>query len=445
MKNKIRIDDAGFAIQKKTGIILSLLIFSTAVLNFINGLLNFGETPVQAFTNFVVLPILISSFLLLITAFKNSVVLRYFQVIIVLLAGFTTVILTIPGTLTGTLILLFAMALAYQYGYFATLFYTKMLSILGIYMLATFTNVFLVHELKLPFGIPSILFSLTVIYLFWMVFSQEINIYLIRTNQLSRRLDQAASENIRLGLITADQAVLIEEKNRALEENLEEKTEIEKELRRTLTVKDVLLQEVHHRVKNNLTVINGLLNLQRSDDNSDAINDFIEKNSNRLYAMAAVHEAVYQSEGYESVNLADYFSDITQNLIEIYSVDEDLKIDINAEDIEVTIDIAVPLGIILNDCVANSIVYAFDNEIADKIISITIREREEIEIIISDNGIRFSIDGNGHKAVQDTSFSIWLIKLLVEDQLQGSIETGYDHGNIWTLRFPHAKSKSIAF
>jgi two-component sensor histidine kinase len=361
------------------------------------------------------------------------------------MAGFASIILAEPGYLTGVLILLLGMALAYQYGYFAALFYTKIISIFSIYMLATFTNVFLVHEYKLPFGIPSILFSLTAIYLFWMVFSAEINIYLVRTNQMSRRLDQAASENIKLGLITADQAVLIEEKNRILEENLKEKTEIEKELRRTLTVKDVLLQEVHHRVKNNLTVINGLLNLQRSDDNSDAINDFIEKNSNRLYAMAAVHEAVYQSEDYESVNLADYFSDITQNLIEIYSRDEDLKIDITAEDIEVTIDIAVPLGIILNDCVANSIVYSFNNEIADKIISITIREREEIEIIISDNGIRFSIDGNGHKTVQDTSFSIWLIKLLVEDQLQGSIETGYDHGNIWTLRFPHAKSKSIAF
>jgi len=237
--------------------------------------------------------------------------------------------------------------------------------------------------------------------------------------------------------------MVLEEKNRILEENLKEKTEIEKELRRTLTVKDVLLQEVHHRVKNNLTVINSLLNLQHSNDNSDAINNFIEENSNRLHAMAAVHEIVYQSELFGSVNLADYFNDITQNLIGIYSGDKDLKINIEAEDIEVTIDIAVPLGIILNDCVSNSITFGFNKEMIDKTISINIRKIEDIEITISDNGVRFPIDVQN--ADKDTSFSIWLIKLLVEDQLQGSIETGFDHGNIWTIRFPHKESEPVAF
>ena len=442
MKYKTLENNIRFPIQKRTGIILFLLTFTTATLNLVNGVINFGETFVQAFINISVLPTLIIAFLLLTSAFNNSVIFRYLQIVTVFLAGFTTVVLTIPGTLTGTIFLLFGMALAYQYGYFASKFYVKILIAFSIYTLATLANILLVHKLNLPNGIPSILFSLGTFYLFWMVFREEINTYLIHTNQLNKKLDQAASENERLGHITADQAILIGKKNRILEKNLKEKTEIEIELRRTLKTKDVLLQEVHHRVKNNLTVINGLLNLQISDDNSDTTNDFIKTNSNRLYAMAAVHEAVYQSEGYESVNLADYFSDITQNLFEIYSGNGDLNIDIKAEDVEVTIDIAVPLGIILNDCVSNSLIYGFNSQIISKVISINIRETEEIEITISDNGIRFPIEV--YTAGQDTSFSIWLIKLLVEDQLRGSVVIDYDQGNRWTMRFPHLESNSAS-
>lgn len=353
------------------------LSFSTAILNFLNGLLNFGDTPFLAFTNITVVPTLISSFFLLVTGLVNSALLRQLQIIIVFIAGFASIVLAEPGYLTGTLIILFGMALAYQYGYFASIFYIKAISIFGIYILTTFVNVFIVNGSKLPAGIPSILFSLAAVYLFWMVFSEEIKIYLIRTNQLSRKLDRTVSENTQLGLITADQARLIEEKNRALEENLREKAEIEKELRRTLSVKDVLLQEVHHRVKNNLAVIISLLNLQQSDD--PAINGFIDRNSNRLHAMAAVHEAVYQNESSESVDLARYFANIMQNLVKIYSENEDIKTDIDAENIEVTIDTAVPLGIILNDCVSNSIIYGFNGGIADKTISITVRKIPELK------------------------------------------------------------------
>ena len=340
------------------------------------------------------------------------------------------------------LILLFGLTLAYQYGYFASLFFAKMLFILGIFMLTTLLNSFLLYKSTLISGLPSLLFILATIYLFWIVFREEINTYLIQTNQLSKKLDQASSENVKLRIITSDQAVLIKEKNKELEKKIIEKTEIEKELRRTLKVKDVLLQEVHHRVKNNLTVINGLLNLQLSDDNSDTINDFIEMNSNRLYAMAAVHEIIHQGEIYGSVNLSDYFNDITQHLIEIYSLDENLRIDINEEDIEVTIDIAVPLGIILNDCVTNSITCGFNNNTAKKIILIDIKKMEEIEITISDNGTRLPF-GTKEKD-KNAFFSIWLIKTLVEEQLQGSITTGYDRGNIWKIQLPYKESESVS-
>lgn len=436
-----KIPDSSSIIQRKTGLVLSLLLAIISLLNFIMGITNFQETITESITNMTFLFTVSSSILMLITGIIIARVVCAAQVIIIFIAGFSTILLTVPDSLTGEFILIFGMALTYQYGYFSSFFYPKMLSIFAIYIFTTFSNVILINQLNLPLGIPSILFSLTTIYLFWMVFREEINIYLIRTNQLSRKLDNASSENIRLGLITADQAILIEGKNRFLEENLKEKTEIEKELRSTLKVKDVLLQEVHHRVKNNLTVINSLLNLQRSDVNNDVINDFIEKNSNRLYAMAAVHEIIHQGEVSGSVNIADYFTDITQNLIKIYSENKDLQIDVFAEYIEVSIDIAVFLGIILNDCIANSITYGFNNYTANKIISINIKKMREIEITISDNGNQFPISVKN--ADKDEFFSIWLIKILVEEQLQGSIKTNYDDGNIWIIRLPYEKNQNL--
>lgn len=425
---------SAFTIQKKTSLILSIFSFVTSILNFISGIVNFGDTPIEAFIHYTVLLTLTCSLFLIITAFGRSVILRYFQVLVILLAGLILVMVNERGDLTSTLILLFGMALAYQYGFFATRLYIKMFSILGVYSLATFANVFLVNKMKLPSGIPSVLFSLTTIYLFWMVFSEEINIYLIRTNQLSKRLDQSTSENMKLNLISADQAMLIEEKNRILEQSLIEKTEIEKELRHTLKIKEVLLQEVHHRVKNNLAVMNSLLNLQYSDGNDD-INDFIEKNSNRLYAMAAVHEIIYHGNIREFVNIADYFTNIAQNLVEIYSENNDFKIDVCTENIEVSIDMAVSLGIILNDCITNSITYGFNNHTSHKVISINIKKMKEIEITISDTGKQFPISiKNTNK---EKYFSIWLVKILVEDQLNGSIDIEYNHGNIWNIRIPY--------
>jgi len=423
-----------FSIQKHIGIILMVLTLSTAILNFLNGLNNFNDSTVQAFTNITVLPILIGSFLFFITVQRESIILQYSQVFIIILAGFVSIILNTPGNLTGTLFVLFALTLAYQYGYFVKLFYIKFFSILGIYIVATFISVFFVRKSFLPFGIPSILFSITTVYLFWTVFQQEIRQYLIQTNQLSNKLGKVNSENVKLIIKNVTQEELIEKKNKVLEESLKEKTIIEEKLLATLKKKDGLLQEVHHRVKNNLAVITGLFSLQRTDNENDPINSLIEQNETRLQAMAAVHEAIYQNENYEFVTLADYCSDITQNLIMLYSTKNDLKINIDIENIEVKIDIAVPIGIILNDCISNSIIYGFDSGVTQKEISIKMKQNTDLELIISDNGKEFSLDTD--LVNKSASFSIYLIKLLAEEQLGGTFIQNYNGGNFWIFRFP---------
>ncbi len=419
-------------LQRRVGSVLFLITFLTAAINLFNLQFNFENSLRDDFFNISVLPTFIGSLLLLITALWDSKVLRYIQIIIVFLAGFTTIMLTVPGNLTGVIFLLFGMALAYQYRFFAAGFLVKVILLFSVYLLATFGNVFFINRSRLPFGIPTVLFFLATVYLYWMVFSEEIKRYLIRTNQLKSKLDRTASENVRLEHITEDQAREIKEKNRVLEKSLAEKIHIEEELRRTLSVKTILLQEIHHRVKNNLAVIIGLFNLQHSDD--PTIQGFITINSDRLHAMAAVHETVYQNENAESLNLAVFASDILENLIKIYTGNDPIAVQTDMEDIEVPVDIAVALGIILNDCVSNSIVYGLAGKKTGKTISVTIRRDTGIEMIISDNGIR--IQPGKHEAGHSFSFSLKLITLLAEEQLGGSFTREYNNGNRWIIHVP---------
>ena len=121
---------AAFIIQRETGLILSILSFVVSVLNFYSGLHNFGNTPIQAFTHISVQQTFATSIILLITTLKDSNILRSFQVAIVLLTGISLNILTEPGNLTSTLFLLYGIVLAYQYGFFSTRLYLKIIILL---------------------------------------------------------------------------------------------------------------------------------------------------------------------------------------------------------------------------------------------------------------------------------------------------------------------------
>ncbi len=355
-------------------------------------------------------------------------ILRYIQFSLILVAGFFTTAVTIPGNLTGVIFLLFGLALAYQYNFFKSYAFQKITIILLFYSLTIISNVFFINKLKIPYGFPSILVSLTTVYLFWMIFSEEIRHYLIRTHQLKGKLEKVEVENTRLEGITEIQAMELQRKNMVLERSLREKTAVEKELRETLAVKNFLLQEVHHRVKNNLSLIISLLNLQQTDN--PVIRDFINSNSNRLYAMAAVHETIYQTESYESVDLAGYFYDILDNLLKIYAGSIDVKTEIFMDNIDVSIDTAIPLGIIYNDCLNNSLLHGVLRQTKNKTISISLKKKAGIELVISDDDSIIDPEST------DINFSNRLISILVVDQLGGTLRTEFSGGNRWIVVVP---------
>lgn len=164
---------------------------------------------------------------------------------------------------------------------------------------------------------------------------------------------------------------VLKERNRKLELTVEQRTnEIAKqkviveqaleEKEELLSQKEVLLKEIHHRVKNNLQTISSLLMLQSADITDDKAKSAIRESQNRVHSIALVHQKLYQNEGIEKVELKNFIDDLCNQIESLY-YDMNVEISIQTPLIHVPIDIAVPLGLIFNELLTNSFKYAFDN------------------------------------------------------------------------------------
>ncbi|GEM_PF-6428305 len=133
--------------------------------------------------------------------------------------------------------------------------------------------------------------------------------------------------------------------------------EAEENLRRSLSEKEILLREVHHRVKNNLQIISSLLNLQSLGTEGEEVRDVLMESQGRIKVMAMIHEHLYRSESLASINFRDYVERLVEDII--ISHGTGIRKVIEVDDIKPDIDTAIPLGLIINELVTNSVKYAF--------------------------------------------------------------------------------------
>ena len=247
------------------------------------------------------------------------------QVLIILFFGIYTTALTEPGNLTGSLIILLGILLSYQYGFFSLNFKVKLLTLLIFYVSATLINSLFINRMQLPTGIPSIIFTITAVYLFWTVFQEDIKRYLYQTNQLQDKLVQVEADKKYLNSLASDRLSQIEQQNRILEQRLYEKTELEEQLRHNLAEKEVLLREVNHRVKNNLSIILSMLNLQKGEITNTELKTFIAENQNRIQTLGAEISRDYQDKEPILVSILRgsflFLADLTRALTVPHEVD----------------------------------------------------------------------------------------------------------------------------
>ncbi len=214
----------------------------------------------------------------------------------------------------------------------------------------------------------------------------------------------------------------------------------EKTIRSSRAEKEVMLREIHHRVKNNMQVISSLLNLQAEYILNDKDRQVFMDNSNRLLAMSMVHDKLYKTYDLSHINFKEYVSNFINELKEIYNLNPgDIRFFLNIDSVPVAIDMAIPCGIIIYELVSNSIKHAFPGRNDNTIRIDFIHNAGDIfQLKVSDNGRGFPVDINMSST---RSFGLHLIEDLVK-QLGGSLSMNSDNGVTANIIFGHQQKKS---
>ncbi len=216
--------------------------------------------------------------------------------------------------------------------------------------------------------------------------------------------------------------------------DLTEILKLQEALKSSLKEKDLLIKEIHHRVKNNFNIVISLLNLQKNKTTNENIKDSLTVSQNRIYSMALIHEMLYQTNQYTSVNFSIYIEKLINYLKGIYpEIFDKVKFDISIENIpELSMDIAIPCGMIVNEILTNSLKYAFPEKSKGN-IKIDIKEKDKILMIeIGDNGIGVK---DRKSFFEGNSLGITIIKSLIY-QLKASIEIKNEKGLFYLINIP---------
>ena len=223
---------------------------------------------------------------------------------------------------------------------------------------------------------------------------------------------------------------------RGIVHNITERKLAEKQLHASLREKELLIGEVHHRVKNNLQVISGLLDLQAASSGNPELMEMFHESQSRIRSMALIHEKLYDSKNFARIDLAGYVRGLSQELFQTYKISPgeiDLIIQTGG-DVYVDINKAIPCGLILNELISNALKHAFSGDGAGA-ITVIIRkyDNKEIEIVVGDNGLGLPDDVDIR---QPRSMGLHLVNGLVKNQLDGQIEVRRDNGTEFRIIFP---------
>jgi PAS domain S-box-containing protein len=211
----------------------------------------------------------------------------------------------------------------------------------------------------------------------------------------------------------------------------------------SLEEKELLLKEIHHRVKNNLQVISSLLNLQSSAIKDPEILAVLKESQDRVRSMALIHENLYRSSDISHLDVADYIKTLVSGLKRGYVNDRrDVKLDLQIEQIPLDIDLAVPCGLIINELMSNALKHAFLDGRPDPKIRIEFKmlDQKNVHLSIEDNGV--GLPENFEFNTVD-SLGLKLIRILVKDQLEGDIVFSSKQGTRIDINFPLIHESNI--
>ncbi len=199
--------------------------------------------------------------------------------------------------------------------------------------------------------------------------------------------------------------------------------------------KEFLLKEIHHRVKNNLEIVSSLLSLQSSRISDPKIAEALQKSQQRVQSMSMIHQKLYQGKSISMIEMKDYFENLGSHVLNTYGAEGRVTINCVMKPLELEIDQAIPIGLIVNELLTNSLKYAFPKKIRGRIQIALKKENGSLYLNVSDNGVGRQEGGIG----TGTGFGTQLIQLLTQ-QLDGKMYLNGQAGMSVSFEFQHHKA-----
>jgi two-component sensor histidine kinase len=210
----------------------------------------------------------------------------------------------------------------------------------------------------------------------------------------------------------------------------------EKQLKSSLEEKEMLLKEVHHRVKNNMQVISSLLNLQSDSIKDPQVFEIFKESRNRVKSMAVIHEKLYKSVDFKHIDFGEYIRNLAADLFKSYrSKPGDIQLKINVENVMLGIDTAIPCGLIINELVSNALKHAFPEGRKGEINIELFRNGDKFTLVVGDDGVGFPKDLDFR---QTESLGLMLVRTLTQ-QLGGTIELSRNLGTEFKIIFSESE------
>ena len=229
----------------------------------------------------------------------------------------------------------------------------------------------------------------------------------------------------------------IASKTQQLQDTISELSVSKDIIKESLTEKEVLLREIHHRVKNNLQLIMSMLTIQARRGNYTDIRDFVKKSESRINAMALIHSRLYLSDQvFDKMNMQFYIEDLITYVNKIYeNTDQKVHVKLNANNLNINLTTAIPLGLIINELLSNALKHGFpDTRKGDMTIQITNEGNNLFQLIFEDNGVGFDAEMKRAR-----SFGLELVTLLAS-QLSGSVQIDTANTTKFIIKFKEMMS-----
>ncbi len=225
------------------------------------------------------------------------------------------------------------------------------------------------------------------------------------------------------------------DKGNALEGEISERQKAQLEAESSLRERELLLSEIHHRVKNNMQIVSSLLRIQSRRSDDPITKGILDDSRNRVSAMALIHETLYKPANLSSVSLREYINELTLNLFDSYGVEpERISLVTDVESISLNIETATPCGLVINELVTNCLKYAFPDK-RPGVITLSLKRNENDKsylLSVADNGVGLP---EGLDIRETRSLGLQLVINLSENQLQGKVEVQRGNGVAFLVTF----------